>query len=114
MDNPYYLGVAVTAFASAVSQILLSISARKRYPSKRREYLNPWVISAYGILIGVLVSNIYLLRFMDLKEENAIAAASYVFVPVLSCAVLKERMSWKKVLANVFIVAGILLFLQTA
>lgn len=38
----------------------------------------------------------------------------YVFVPVLSCAVLKERMSWKKLLGNVFIVAGILLFLQTA
>ena len=52
MNNPYYLGVVATALASAISQILLNVSARKTYPSRLREYLNPYVISSYGILAG--------------------------------------------------------------
>ena len=34
MNNPYYIGVVVTAFASAVSQILLNVSAEKKYENK--------------------------------------------------------------------------------
>lgn len=112
MNNPYYLGVIITAFASAVSQILLNISALKKYENRIREYVNPWVISSYMILVAVLVTNVYLLGFMNLKEENAIASSTYVFVLILSRVILKEKITWKKIVGNVLIVAGIIIFIQ--
>lgn len=112
MNNPYYIGVVGTAFASAVSQILLNISAEKKYKNRIREYLNPWVISSYMILAVVLVTNIYLLGFMNLKEENAIASSTYVFVLILSRIILKEKITMKKILGNVLIVVGILIFIH--
>lgn len=111
MNNPFYLGVVATAFASAVSQILLNISAEKKYENKIREYVNPWVISSYMILAIVLVTNIYLLGFMNLKEENAIASSTYVFVLVLSRIILKEKITLKKVLGNILIIIGIMIFI---
>lgn len=112
MSNPYYIGVVATAFASAVSQILLNVSAEKKYENKIREYLNPWVISSYAILAIVLVTNIYLLGFMNLKEENAIASSTYVFVLILSRVILKEKITVKKVIGNVLIIIGILIFIH--
>lgn len=112
MNNPYYFGVVLTAFASAISQILLNISARKKYKKSIQEYLNPWVITSYGILVLVLIANVYLLGFMNLKEENAVAASTYVFVLILSRIFLKEKITWKKVLGNVLIIVGILIFIQ--
>lgn len=112
-NNPYYWGVVLTALASAISQILLNISARKIYKNKISEYLNKWVISSYAILAIVLVTNVYLLRFMNLKEENAVAASTYVFVLFLSRFILKEHITWKKVCGNILIIIGILIFIQT-
>lgn len=112
MINLYYLGVLGTAFASAVSQILLNISARRQYKSWIFEYLNPWVIVSYAILFGTLAGNIYLLRYMDLKVQNAIASSTYVFVMLLSRVIFGEKLTRKKVIGNLCIVAGILLFIQ--
>lgn len=112
MTNFYYLGVLGTAFASAVSQILLNISAGKPHKSWLFEYLNPWVITSYAIPFGTLAANIYLLRFMDLKAQNAIASATYVFVMLLSRVIFGEKLTKKKVIGNLCIIAGILLFIQ--
>ena len=112
MTNLYYLGVLGTAFASAVSQILLNISAGKPHKSWIFEYLNPWVITSYLILFGTLAVNIYLLRFMDLKAQNALASATYIFVMLLSRVIFGEKLTKKKVLGNLCIIAGILQFLQ--
>lgn len=112
MNNPYYIGVVVTAFASAVSQILLNVSAEKKYENRVKEYLNPWVVLSYMILAVVLVTNIYLLGFMNLKEENAIASLTYVFVLILSRIVLKEKITLKKIWGNVLIIIGILIFIH--
>lgn len=112
MTNLYYLGVLGTAFASAVSQILLNISAAKPHKSRIFEYLNPWVILSYGILFVTLAVNIYLLRFMDLKAQNAIASSTYVFVMLLSRVIFGEKITPKKLLGNLCIIGGILLFLQ--
>lgn len=112
MSNVYYLGVVMTAFMSAVSQILLNVSARKKYDSKIREYLNVYVIASYFILFVTLAINVYLLRFMGLQEENAVAASTYVFVLILSRVILKEKITLKKVIGNVLIVVGILVFIM--
>lgn len=110
--NSYYWGVVGTAFLSALSQILLNVSAKKKYDSKIKEYLNPYVISSYGILFLVLVINIYLLKFMGLQEENAVAASTYIFVLILSKIVLGEQITKKKLIGNLIIIAGIWIFIN--
>ena len=64
------------------------------------------------ILVIVLVTNIYLLGFMNLKEENAIASSTYVFVLILSRITLKEKVTVKKIVGNILIIVGILIFIH--
>lgn len=108
--NKYYIGVIVTAFLSAVSQLMLNISAKKKYKGKIFEYLNPWVIGSYVILGLVLVANIYLMRFIPLKEAHVLAASTYVFLLILSRIVLKEKITRKKFIGVLTIMAGIVIF----
>ena len=109
--NKYHFFVIITAFLASVSQILLNISTNKPHKSKLFEYLNPYVITSYGILFVTLVVNNYLLRFVELNELTAIASVTYVFVLILSKIILKEKITLKKILGNLLIVAGIVVFM---
>lgn len=106
----YYLGVLGTALASAISQILLNVSAKKKYSKKVFEYLNPWVISSYAILAFTLVANVYIMRFIPLKIAHVLAASTYIFVAILSRLVFKEKISFKNILGLCIICAGIIMF----
>lgn len=108
--NRYYGLIVVTAFFSALSQILLNISAKKERRSRIFEYLNPYVITSYAILFAVLALNIYALRFVELKFAHAVAASTYAFVLVLSRIILKEKLTPKKILGNLIIIIGIIVF----
>ena len=46
----YYLVVLFSVLMAAVAQMLLKRGANANYPSFWRQYLNPWVVSGYGIL----------------------------------------------------------------
>ena len=70
-------------FFSAVSQILLKQSANIRYENRIREYLNFRVILSYTI---------------------------YVFVLLLSHFTLKEKITKGKIMGNLIIIAGILIY----
>ena len=51
-----------SVFISAVSQILLKKAAQKHYPNRLKEYLNPWVITAYSIFLLSTVLTMLALR----------------------------------------------------
>lgn len=108
--NSYYIIIVITAFFSALSQILLNISADKTYKNKLFEYLNPYVILSYGILFLVLVVNVYCMKFVPLKNAHAVAASTYIFVLLLSRIFLKEKITVKKVVGNIIIILGIIVF----
>lgn len=107
----YYLIIIINAFFSALSQILLNKSADKIYRNKLFEYLNPYVITSYAILFFVLIVNIYCMRYVPLKNAHAVAASTYFFVLVLSRIMLKEKITTKKIIGNIIIVVGILVFI---
>lgn len=45
-----YIGIWMfSVLISSFSQVLLKIAANKKYDSRIKEYLNPIVITAYGI-----------------------------------------------------------------
>jgi len=107
----FYLILILIAFSSAVSQVLLNISAKKEYSSKIFEYLNIYVISSYMLLFIFLIVNIFILKYVDVKNANAIISAAYFFAMILSKIFLGEKITGKKVIGNLMIVIGIIVFL---
>lgn len=108
--NKYCFMILLTAFGSAVSQILLNLSNRKQHKDKIHEYLNGYVIGSYGILAIVLVANAYIMQFVQLKIAHAIAATTYFFVMILSRIILKEKITKNKLIGNILILIGICIF----
>ena len=52
----YLLGVLI----SSVSQVLLKKAAMRQYETPLKEYLNPWVITAYALFFGATLMTILL------------------------------------------------------
>ena len=103
--------VFLSAFLSAVSQILLKQSANQKHASVLREYLNWRVVVAYGIFAGTVVLNILAYRELDYKYGAVILSSAYVFVLFLSRWILGERVGWQCYLGNALIVVGICVYL---
>ena len=107
----YYVIVVLVVFASACSQMLLKKGALIEYNSFIKQYLNPWVISGYGIMGLAVIVNIYCMsNGVQVKELSIIESLSYLFVPCLSWMFFGERITKRKVLAIGFILIGIIIF----
>lgn len=97
-------------FLTAISQILLKQSSNKQYKSWIYEYLNWRVILSYGIFFGVLLLNTYAFTKVDLKYGAVIDTLSYVFVMLLSWLLLREKFSKGKLIGNLLIMAGVIVY----
>ena len=109
--NKYMILMLICTMFSAVSQILLKQSANEEHASALREYLNWRVIVAYLIFGSVL-----LLKYVCLhtgRFENTVRCwytFTYVFVLLLSFGVLKEKVSKGKLIGNLIIILGVLVY----
>ena len=97
-------------FVSSISQILLKQSANQEHESRIKEYLNWRVVVAYLMFFGVLLLNTVCYTRVDLKYGAVIDSAAYVFVLLLSHKILKEKISKGKLLGNLIIIAGIIIY----
>lgn len=107
----FYALALFNVFVAAMAQMLLKKAADSHHNSVVKEYLNPRVISGYGLMGLVQVLNIYVLsKGVLLKEFGIIEAFSYLFVPVLAFIFFKEKLSSKKMLSIALILVGIVVF----
>ena len=60
--NIYYLFLFAGVLAASFSQVLLKKAACRQYGSFIREYLNPYVISGYILLVGSTILNLSLIH----------------------------------------------------
>lgn len=97
-------------FFSAISQILLKQSANKDYSHPLKEYLNWRVITAYGLFFGILLLNTWCYTQVDMRYGPVIDTAAYVFVLILSKVILKERITRGKIIGNLIIILGIIVY----
>lgn len=109
MNGYYLLGILSVTIAS-FSQILLKKGAMKQYDSFIKEYLNVFVISGYGMMFISLFLTMIVYRGMDFMNVPVLEAIGYVFVPVLSYLFFKEKLTKKKILGILFILAGIFVY----
>lgn len=99
----------LSVFVASVSQILLKKSALKKYDSQLGEYMNPYVIIAYGMLVVSMCMTIFAYKGVDLKTGPVIEATSYLYVAVMSAVFLKEKIKMKKKIGLLVIVLGIII-----
>ena len=90
-----YSGIMiVSVLVSSGSQIMLKKSALKKYDSVVNEYINPFVIIAYGLFFGSTLITMFALKVVPLSMAPILEATGYFFVPVLSLIFLKEKITF--------------------
>lgn len=100
----------ISVLIASISQILLKKSAQKEYPSLLKEYLNPYVIIGYGMMVLSTILTILAFKGLDYKNGPIIESIGYLFVMLLSWKFLKEKITKKKVIGNALILIGIMVF----
>lgn len=107
---PFILIFLISVLVSSISQIVLKTSANKEYDNLIREYLNVRVILAYGLFFSSTLLTTYAYRGVPLSLGPVIECTGYVYVAVLGALILKEKFSKKKVIGNLLIILGILVY----
>ncbi len=100
----------ISVLISSVSQIILKISANKTYETRIKEYLNPYVITAYAMFFGSTILTMIALKHLPLSQQPLYESISYIFVSVMGFFLLKEKFSKRKLLGLALILVGIFIF----
>ena len=109
--NKYIVIWLLSVIISAFSQVLLKIAANRSYESRIKEYLNPLVIAAYGIFGLSWAMTTYALRYVEYaKNSPVIEATSYIWGPLFGVLLLREKITKRRFLGMMVILAGICIF----
>lgn len=112
MDNItlFVIIMIVCVGMSSFSQILLKKSATKTYVRKIDMYLNPLVITGYGIFFICSLISVFCYKYVPLSGGTVIDSLGYVFVPVFSYIAFKEKLTRKQIAGICTIISGLLIF----
>jgi len=106
----YALIAGFSGVLSAVSQVLLKKGSLKKNKSVLWDYLNPYVIGGYGITFLCMVLMILAYRGLPFKYGSIIESLVFLYIMILSKLVFEEKITRKKVIGNLFIIAGVIIF----
>lgn len=106
----YILLFVFSVFVSSVSQTMLKHSANKTYNNPIKEYMNPFVITAYAFFLGSTIMTTLAYKYVPLSLGPVIEASGYFFVAILGYYFLKEKITKRKLLGLLVILAGIIVF----
>lgn len=98
---------------SALSQVLLKKSAQKKYASRLREYLNPYVIIAYIIFFSATIFTVIAYKVVPLSMGPILQATSYIYVTIFGVVFFKEKINKQGILGLALIILGIVMFSLT-
>ncbi len=106
----YIIVWIISVLISSIAQVMLKAEADKKHESRLKEYLNPMVITAYGIFFLSTFLTMYALKYVPLTYSPIIEPLSYIFVPVIGVLVLKEKISKRRMLGIAVMMVGIAVF----
>ncbi len=102
---------ALSATIASFAQILLKASANEKHESALREYLNWKVIIGYGLMfLGMTLGVIGYGHGVEVKQGPVMETIGNVWVVFLSWLFFKEPITKKKIIGNVLIIVGIVIF----
>ena len=107
-----YILVAIGAgIIAAFSQVLLKKSSNITYDSFIRQYLNFYVIAGYGLTFISMLLMIVAYSGMPFKYGAIIESLMYIYAMILGRFFFGEPITSKKVIGNLIIVAGVIVFM---
>lgn len=106
----YWIVLFAAVIISSASQMLLKKGATIKFDSVIQEYINPWVISGYGLMILSTLCVIFAYRGIAYKNGAIIESLGYLLIMLLSRIFFGEKITKKKLFGNMIILAGVLLF----
>ena len=110
MINIYFLLMIVAEIVASSSQVLLKTSAGKKYENFIREYVNPWVIGGYSLLVISMIISIFCYKGLGYMGVVVIEPIGYVIVMFFSRIFFKEKITKRKLIGMLLIVGGIAVF----
>lgn len=100
----------VSVCISSTSQILLKKSAGIERKNKIKEYLNIYVIVAYGLLFLSTLLTMFAYKKINLSVGVVIEAIGYIIVAILSYFFIKEKFTKNKIIGIILIIIGVIVF----
>lgn len=112
INNPwmYYLLYLFSVLVASLSQVILKKSAMIHYETRLKEYLNPYVIGAYFFFFGSSLLTTFSYGGVPLTMGPVLESTGYIYVGILGVFILKERLSRRKIIGNLLIVGGIMIY----
>ncbi len=108
--NSYFLIYIISVTVASVSQLLLKKSAMREHHSLLGEYINPYVITGYGMLFLSMFLTILAFHGLEYKNGPVIESLGYVIVLFLSRIFFREKITVKKIAGTLCILAGVAVF----
>ena len=108
--NMYFVIYVCSVALAAVSQILLKKSAMKQHDGLLKEYLNPYVIGGYALTGLSMLLTILAFRGMEYKNGPIIESFGYILVMLFGIFIFKEKLTKKKAIGTLLILAGIFVY----
>lgn len=106
----YVLIAIVSGIVSAFSQILLKKSSGVKYDHKIKEYINPYVIGGYCLVLVCIILMVFAYIGLPFKYGAVLESLVYFYVMIMSRIFLHERLTLKRVVGNLIIVCGVAIF----
>lgn len=110
MFSKYFILFFCSVLIASFSQILLKKSAQKSHTSLLKEYMNFYVICGYGMMVVSTVLTIMAYKGLAYKNGPIIESLGYIIVMFLSLLFFGEKITKKKLLGNILILVGIIVF----
>ena len=109
--NPWILLIALSSTIASFAQVLLKMSASESHKNVIEEYLNWKVIVGYGLMfVGMFLTIIAYAKGVQYKNGPIMESIANIWVVLLSFWFFREPITKKKVLGNLLILAGIVVF----
>ncbi len=106
----HYLFLALSVTLASISQVLLKKGALQEYGSFFKQYVNPWVIGGYALLlVSVFLTNCAL-RTLDYLNAPMAESFGFVLVLVLSALFFHEKITLRRSVGIGCIIAGMIIF----
>ena len=109
--NWWILLIALSATVASFAQVLLKKSANEEHKNVIEEYLNWKVICGYGLMfVGMFLTIIAYSKGVQYKNGPIMESIGNIWVVLLSFLFFREPITRNKVLGNILILLGIVIF----
>lgn len=106
----HWLSLFGAVLLSSVSQMLLKKAAGIQYKNHIREYLNPWVIGGYSLLVLSTLCVIYAFTGVEFKNGPVIESLGFPLVMIFGRIFFGEKLTKNRLLGMGLIILGVAVY----